>query len=87
MVKKRDDLRRPRVGRPPKELAGDAKARILDAAHANASVFFWPLVKRVGESKSLAAPRSTSARDAEIAGLVTTHETAPDFPTCGGQAR
>ena len=32
MVKKDDDLKRPRLGRPPKELAGDVKARILDAA-------------------------------------------------------
>jgi AcrR family transcriptional regulator len=29
---KDDDLKRPRLGRPPKELAGDVKARILDAA-------------------------------------------------------
>src|SRR5215831_2488588 len=32
MVTKDKDLKRPRLGRPPKELAGDAKARILDAA-------------------------------------------------------
>jgi AcrR family transcriptional regulator len=32
MVTKDHDLKRPRLGRPPKELAGDAKARILDAA-------------------------------------------------------
>ena len=32
MVTKEHDLKRPRVGRPPKDLAGDAKARILDAA-------------------------------------------------------
>jgi AcrR family transcriptional regulator len=32
MAKKDDDLKRPRLGRPPKELAGDVKARILDAA-------------------------------------------------------
>jgi AcrR family transcriptional regulator len=31
MVKKQD-VKRPRVGRPPKDLAGDVKARILDAA-------------------------------------------------------
>jgi len=31
MVSKHD-LKRPRLGRPPKELAGDVKARILDAA-------------------------------------------------------
>lgn len=29
---KDDDLKRPPLGRPPKELAGDVKARILDAA-------------------------------------------------------
>ena len=28
----RNDLKRPRPGRPPKDLAGDVKARILDAA-------------------------------------------------------
>src|ERR1700693_1748985 len=28
----RNDLNRPRLGRPPKEQAGDVKARILDAA-------------------------------------------------------
>jgi AcrR family transcriptional regulator len=32
MVSKDKDLKRPRIGRPPKELAGDVKARILDAA-------------------------------------------------------
>ena len=32
MVTKDHDLKRPRLGRPPKDLAGDAKARILDAA-------------------------------------------------------
>ncbi|HTF74763.1 MAG TPA: TetR/AcrR family transcriptional regulator, partial [Bradyrhizobium sp.] len=32
MVSKRNDLKRPRLGRPPKDLAGDVKARILDAA-------------------------------------------------------
>ena len=32
MVSKHDDLKRPRPGRPPKDLAGDVKARILDAA-------------------------------------------------------
>jgi AcrR family transcriptional regulator len=32
MVKKNADSRRPRPGRPPKDLAGDVKARILDAA-------------------------------------------------------
>jgi AcrR family transcriptional regulator len=32
MVSKRNDLKRPRPGRPPKDLAGDVKARILDAA-------------------------------------------------------
>src|SRR6201981_2006968 len=32
MVTKEHDLKRPRVGRPPKDLAGDVKARILDAA-------------------------------------------------------
>jgi AcrR family transcriptional regulator len=32
MVRKDRDLKRPRVGRPPKDLAGDVKARILDAA-------------------------------------------------------
>ncbi|WP_035724691.1 TetR/AcrR family transcriptional regulator [Bradyrhizobium sp. ARR65] len=32
MVSKDKDLKRPRVGRPPKDLAGDVKARILDAA-------------------------------------------------------
>jgi AcrR family transcriptional regulator len=32
MVTKGQDLKRPRVGRPPKDLAGDAKTRILDAA-------------------------------------------------------
>ena len=32
MVSKRTDLKRPRPGRPPKDLAGDVKARILDAA-------------------------------------------------------
>jgi AcrR family transcriptional regulator len=32
MAKKRQDLQRPRPGRPPKDLAGDVKARILDAA-------------------------------------------------------
>jgi AcrR family transcriptional regulator len=32
MVNKRNDLKRPRPGRPPKDLAGDVKARILDAA-------------------------------------------------------
>jgi AcrR family transcriptional regulator len=32
MVNKQDELKRPRLGRPPKELAGDVKTRILDAA-------------------------------------------------------
>src|ERR1700751_3781589 len=32
MVTKDHDLKRPRVGRPRKDLAGDAKARILNAA-------------------------------------------------------
>jgi AcrR family transcriptional regulator len=32
MVSKRNDLKRPGPGRPPKDLAGDVKARILDAA-------------------------------------------------------
>jgi AcrR family transcriptional regulator len=32
MVSKRNDLKRPRPGRPPKDQAGDVKARILDAA-------------------------------------------------------
>jgi AcrR family transcriptional regulator len=32
MVSKRNDSKRPRQGRPPKDLAGDVKARILDAA-------------------------------------------------------
>src|SRR6201982_3906139 len=32
MVSKRNDLKRPRPGRPPKDEAGDVKARILDAA-------------------------------------------------------
>ena len=32
MVSKSKDLKRPRPGRPPKDLAGDVKARILDAA-------------------------------------------------------
>jgi AcrR family transcriptional regulator len=32
MVSKNRDLKRPRVGRPPKDMAGDVKARILDAA-------------------------------------------------------
>jgi AcrR family transcriptional regulator len=32
MVSKRSDLKRPRLGRPPKDLAGDVKVRILDAA-------------------------------------------------------
>jgi AcrR family transcriptional regulator len=32
MVRKRIDSERPRPGRPPKDLAGDVKARILDAA-------------------------------------------------------
>ena len=32
MVNKRNDLKRPRPGRPSKDLAGDVKARILDAA-------------------------------------------------------
>lgn len=32
MVKKQQDLQRPRPGRPPKDLAGDVRARILDAA-------------------------------------------------------
>src|ERR1700760_246487 len=31
-VTKDHDLKRPRLGRPPKELAGDVKTRILDAA-------------------------------------------------------
>ena len=32
MVTKYNDTKRPRLGRPPKELAGNVKARILDAA-------------------------------------------------------
>jgi AcrR family transcriptional regulator len=32
MVSKHNDLKRPRLGRPPKDLAGDVKSRILDAA-------------------------------------------------------
>ncbi len=32
MVTKQKDLKRPRIGRPPKDMAGDVKARILDAA-------------------------------------------------------
>ena len=32
MVTKDQDLKRPRVGRPPKDMAGDVKTRILDAA-------------------------------------------------------
>ena len=32
MVSKHSDTKRPRQGRPPKDLAGDVKARILDAA-------------------------------------------------------
>jgi AcrR family transcriptional regulator len=32
MVTKDKDLKRPRLGRPPKDLAGDVKTRILDAA-------------------------------------------------------
>jgi AcrR family transcriptional regulator len=32
MVSKHSDSKRPRQGRPPKDLAGDVKARILDAA-------------------------------------------------------
>src|ERR1700687_2129074 len=32
MVTKHSDSNRPRQGRPPKDLAGDVKARILDAA-------------------------------------------------------
>ena len=32
MVSKQNDLKRPRPGRPPKDQAGDVKARILDAA-------------------------------------------------------
>src|ERR1700756_5836346 len=32
MVIKDQDLKRPRVGSPPKDMAGDVKARILDAA-------------------------------------------------------
>ena len=32
MVSKQKDLKRPRPGRPPKDLAGDVKVRILDAA-------------------------------------------------------
>src|SRR6476646_7867356 len=32
MVSKHSDSKRPRPGRPPKDLAGDVKARILDAA-------------------------------------------------------
>lgn len=32
MVSKSKDLKRPRPGRPPRDLAGDVKARILDAA-------------------------------------------------------
>lgn len=32
MVTRDQDLKRPRLGRPPKDMAGDVKARILDAA-------------------------------------------------------
>ena len=32
MVSKHNDLKRPRLGRLPKDLAGDVKARVLDAA-------------------------------------------------------
>jgi AcrR family transcriptional regulator len=32
MVTREQDLKRPRLGRPPKDMAGDVKARILDAA-------------------------------------------------------
>jgi AcrR family transcriptional regulator len=32
MVSRQNNLKRPRPGRPPKDLAGDVKARILDAA-------------------------------------------------------
>src|SRR6476620_10577013 len=32
MVSRHNDLKRPRPGRPPKDLAGDVKARILDGA-------------------------------------------------------
>jgi AcrR family transcriptional regulator len=32
MVSKHKNLKRPRIGRPPKEMAGDVKERILDAA-------------------------------------------------------
>src|SRR6478735_2214387 len=32
MVSKQNELKRPRPGRPPKDQAGDVKARILDAA-------------------------------------------------------
>jgi AcrR family transcriptional regulator len=32
MVSKQTDLKRPRIGRPTKDMAGDVKARILDAA-------------------------------------------------------
>ncbi len=32
MVSKHNDLKRPRLGRPPKDLAGNVKTRILDAA-------------------------------------------------------
>ena len=32
MVSEDKDLKRPRIGRPPKDLAGDVKTRILDAA-------------------------------------------------------
>ena len=31
-MSRQSDLKRPRIGRPPKDLAGDVKARILDAA-------------------------------------------------------
>jgi AcrR family transcriptional regulator len=46
MVTKDHDLKRPRPGRPPKDLAGDVKARILDAAQR-------VLLKRGYQSASL----------------------------------
>ena len=51
MVSKHNDLKRPRPGRPPKDLAGDVKARILDAAQR---VF----LKRGYQSASLEAVSS-----------------------------
>ena len=45
MVSKHNDLKRPRLGRPPKELAGDVKARILDAAQRVFMEFTAPFRK------------------------------------------